>query len=106
MRKLIMAGGLFIMTIMGMPAVSLADPGYDNNRNPASQQSAARINALMQRLEEIKEMDKSTLSREDKRELRREVRSIRREMKVLDEKVYLSVGAIIIILLILILLLK
>lgn len=63
----------------------------------------ARSQQLMNRLVEIKNMDKSTLTSEEKRELRKEVKSIRREER--RSGVYLSVGAIIIIILLLILLL-
>ena len=56
-------------------------------------------------LEDIKGMDKSTLTKVDKKELRKEVKDIKKEMKVIKGGVYLSVGAIIIVILLLILLL-
>jgi hypothetical protein len=54
---------------------------------------------LVQRLEDIKEMDKSGLSGMEKKDLRKEVKGIRKEMKAMKGGVYLSVGAIIIIIL-------
>ncbi len=60
---------------------------------------------LMNRLEVIKEMDFKLLKGTEKRELRQEVRTIKRSLKAQSEGVYLSVGAIIIIALLLILLL-
>ncbi|MEN9928340.1 MAG: hypothetical protein RLZZ231_261 [Bacteroidota bacterium] len=60
---------------------------------------------LIHRLEEIKKMDKSNLSRVEKRVLRKEVRSIKAKLQTTSRGVYLSVGAIIIIVLLLILLL-
>lgn len=63
------------------------------------------VEALNARLVEIKEMDKSTLTRSEKRALRKEVREIKKELKTLSGGVYLSVGAIIIVLLLLVLLL-
>jgi hypothetical protein len=62
-------------------------------------------NALLNRLFEINGLNKSALSLSEKKELRKEVRTIRDDLKKLDGGIYLSVGAIIIILLILILLL-
>ena len=60
---------------------------------------------MMNRLEEIKKIDKSTLTRVEKRALRKEVRSIKAKLQTTSRGVYLSVGAIIIIVLLLILLL-
>ena len=62
-------------------------------------------NSSLARLNEIKAMDKSNLSGAEKRELRKEVKSIKREMQHTNKGVYLSVGAIIIIILLLILIL-
>jgi hypothetical protein len=61
--------------------------------------------ALNLRLIEIKELDKANLSAVEKKELRKEVRTIKSELKALNGGVYLSVGAILIIILLLILLL-
>jgi glutamate mutase epsilon subunit len=66
---------------------------------------SAEVKALMSRLEEIKAMDKSNMTSTEKKELRKEVRSIKKSMSELSGGVYLSVGAIIIIVLLLILLL-
>ena len=64
-----------------------------------------RANVLVNRLEEIKEMDKSKMTRTEKKELRKEVKAIKSELRSTSNGVYLSVGAIIIIILLLILLL-
>jgi hypothetical protein len=60
---------------------------------------------LLQRLEEIRGIDKTELTRLERKSLRKEVKAIKREMKDSNHGVYLSVGAIIIIILLLILLL-
>ncbi|WP_293889731.1 hypothetical protein [Flavobacterium sp.] len=65
----------------------------------------AKAEILLKRLEEIKEMDKSNLSRAEKKALRREVKEIKATMKSSSNGIYLSIGAIIIIVLILILIL-
>ncbi len=64
-----------------------------------------RVEQLTTRLKEIRSMKVSTLSRNEKQSLRREVKDIKREMKTIKGGVYLSVGAIIIVALLLILLL-
>lgn len=65
----------------------------------------ARAQNLINRLEEIKAMTKSDLTRAEKKELRKEVKSIKKELKATGNGVYLSVGAIIIVILLLILIL-
>lgn len=64
----------------------------------------AYANALMERLIEINEMDKSAMSSSEKNELRKEVRDIQKEQRP-SGGVYISVGAAILIVLLLILLL-
>lgn len=70
--------------------------------NPADE---AKVKTLELRLTEIKDMDISALNSAEKRELRKEVRSIKKQISELGGGVYISVGAIIIILLLVIILL-
>lgn len=67
---------------------------------------SAKANALLVRLDKINAMDKSKLSSPERKQLRKEVRSIKSQLSDLGGGVYLSVGAILIIILLLILLLK
>jgi len=64
-----------------------------------------RATQLQYRLSEIKEMDKSELTRTEKKALRKEVREIKKELRAMSGGIYLSAGALIIIALLLILLL-
>ena len=63
-----------------------------------------KAKSLLIRLDEINTMDKSNLKSSDKRNLRREVRSIRQQLRETSGGVYISVGALIIIVLLLIIL--
>lgn len=65
---------------------------------------AEQLQALQERLAEIKAMDKSTMTSVEKKDLRKETRAIKQEMRA-TTGVYVSVGALIIIILLLILLL-
>lgn len=65
----------------------------------------AEVKIQLNRLEEIKAMDKSNLNSSEKKELRKEVRTIKASLRASNNGVYLSVGAIIIIILLLIILL-
>ncbi|MCX6231277.1 MAG: hypothetical protein NTZ33_07015 [Bacteroidetes bacterium] len=72
--------------------------------NPADAEAAK---TLLLRLNEIKEMDKSKLTSSEKKSLRKEVRAIKTELQATEARgggVYLSVGAIIIIILLLVIL--
>ena len=71
----------------------------------AKTEAEAHAAKLINRLEEIKAMDRSNMTRSEKRALRKEVRGIEKELKTTGGGVYLSVGAIIIIILLLILIL-
>jgi hypothetical protein len=64
-----------------------------------------RVQQLLDRLKQIKQVDKSSMTKTEKKELRKEVKGIRKEMKTISGGVYLSVGAIIVVILLLILIL-
>lgn len=66
---------------------------------------SAEAKTLLSRLDEINALDKKGMASSEKKELRKEVRSIKRSLNDLGGGVYISVGAIIIILLLLIILL-
>ena len=93
----------FIMLIfIAVPATAstnslLTDSTADN----------ARVEQIMNRLTVIQNMDVAGLSDADKKDLRKELKGLKKEAKDFSNKgVYLSVGAIIIIILILILVLR
>jgi hypothetical protein len=101
---------LYLMTMIAllsfMPNSSMA--GNENTTVPTEKVEkveSAEAQAMISRLEEIKAMDKSSMSSKEKKALRKEVRSIKKSLTEINGGVYLSVGAIIIIILLLILLL-
>ena len=63
---------------------------------------SAEAKTLTLRLNEINMMDKSNLKSADKKELRKEVRSINHKLREISGGVYLSVSAIILILIFLV----
>ena len=89
----------FIPTQMG----AVTGPTTSVPENKPAESTEAQ--ALITRLDEIKAIDKSELSAPEKKELRKEVREIKKELREIGNGVYLSVGAVIIIVLLLILLL-
>ena len=87
------------------PAQSFAVVPVSTSAPVASPDPPADIQARLDRLVEIKEMDKSNLTSAEKKALRKEVRATKAYLAENGNGVYLSVGAIIIIILLLILLL-
>jgi hypothetical protein len=73
--------------------------------NMTPEQKEARLEEIKQRVTEIKAMDKSQLTRPERKELRTELKGLKYEAAGMGGGIYLSVGAIIIIILLLILLL-
>lgn len=65
---------------------------------------SAEAGRLLLRLNEINNMDKTNLDAAEKKALRKEVVAVQSGLKAINNGVYLSVGAIIIIILLLILL--
>jgi len=94
---------LISLSMPASSAVSLSTP-LPGTTTPLKSDDP-RVLKLVERLEEIKSMDRTTMSKSERKNLRKEVKSIKKEMKVLGKGVYLSVGAIIIIILLLILIL-
>ncbi|WP_114941549.1 hypothetical protein [Mucilaginibacter endophyticus] len=71
-----------------------------------TEQKQARVEEIKARVNEIKAMDKSELNKAERKELRTELKSMKKEANALGGGgIYLSVGAIIIIILVLILIL-
>jgi len=68
-------------------------------------QKEIKLQAIKNRVEEIKAMDKSQLSKGQKQELKSELKSMKAQARGLGGGIYLSLGAIIIIILLLILIL-
>lgn len=95
---------IVLLVVTTMTFANTVVPANTNSTSTASPE-AAKTEVLLNRLNDIKSMDKTNLSRADKKDLRKEVKAIKGEMKRSSNGIYLSIGAIIIIVLILILIL-
>ncbi len=95
---------LLLVSILPMQANAATNPENTALAVPLKTEST-EATALINRLYEIKAMDVSSMKGAEKKQLRKEVKSIKSQLKTLNGGVYLSAGAIIIILLIVILLL-
>ena len=102
MKKQIYFLATAFMLMLATPSVMANDA---KAKPEMTERQVARMEEISRRVEEIKGMDRSQLSRQDRKDLRNELLNMKKEAKVTSGGVYLSVGAIIIIILILILIL-
>lgn len=102
MKKKIYFLATAFMLMLAMPSVMAKDV---KSKPEMTESQKVRIEEISQRVEEIKNMDRSQLSRQERKDLRNELLDMKKEAKAVSGGVYLSVGAIIIIILLLILIL-
>jgi hypothetical protein len=102
-KKLINISVLALVIAISIPSTTIA-----SNLNVPTSDSLADVkmySTITTRLAEIQSMDLSTLSKSEKKELKKELKQMEAQAGGLDKRVYLSIGAIIIIILLLILIL-
>jgi hypothetical protein len=104
MKKYTMYFLTLFMLLSLTPTTSKAEPSTILKEKTKKVESE-EAKVMLARIDAIKAMNKSDVSRSQKKELRKEVRTIKSNLADLGQGVYLSAGGIIIILLILILLL-
>ena len=92
---------LMLLVMLGSFTVANAS---EKPVKPAKTEIPAEIVPLLNRLDEIKAMDKSELTRLERKALRVEVREIKSAVRASGNGIYISSGAIIIILLLIIIL--
>lgn len=98
---------LYLM-VMVLSLTTFSNVIYAAEKTPTPLTSPTEIPAdvklKLDRLEEIKGMDKSEMKSSERKELRKEVRAIETELRRTGNGLYISAGAIIIILLLIIIL--
>ncbi|MBN3581645.1 hypothetical protein JYB64_04550 [Algoriphagus aestuarii] len=103
MKKLLAIFALFLSVqfVQAAPAVDNDPKKEKTELTEAQKRRAAEMQA---RLDEIKAMDFKSMTKEEKKEVRNELKDMRVEAKAAGNGIYISVGAIIIILLLIIIL--
>lgn len=114
MKKLsvyITLGMLLLLAVPNYMQAASNDPVTVENASDPSEEkegtelTTAEMEAMVARVYEIKDMKKSDLTKSERKELRKEVKEIRRDLKEAGNGgLYISSGAIIIILLLIIIL--
>ena len=105
MKKSVLYLMMMVLSLSIFPSTITASEKPTIEAETKSKEMPAEVKNMLNRLEEIKKMDKSNMSRTEKKELRKEVKTIKANLKASGNGVYFSIGAIIIIVLLLILLL-
>ncbi|HNP34167.1 MAG TPA: hypothetical protein PKN96_12810, partial [Flavobacterium sp.] len=108
MKKVTLSLMIIILSLTFFPTAMLANTANPETTSsplaPKGTEVPAEVQVMYDRLEEIKNMDKSELTSADRKALRKEVKTIKANLKAAGHGgIYLSVGAIIIIILLLIL---
>lgn len=103
MKKLIIYSLLFILAFVFSPTESKATNGLIKTELP----NDSATTRMTKRIDEIHNMDKSTLTRDQKKSLRKEVRSIEKTIyqKTGGVYIYVSAGLLIVLLIILLIIL-
>ena len=105
MKKSLIISTLLFLTVFAVPqksnAAAIETEKTINTLEREKEKNQANI--LLARLHAINNMDNSNLNTTEKKARRNEVRSIKKQLSALGGGVYLSVGALIIIILLLIL---
>jgi len=106
MKKIIFCLMATILSLTFLPLQSFAsakeDPSSLAVTKPPETTESVEAKTLTLRLDEIKAMDMSKLKSTEKKDLRKEARSIKRELRDISGGVYISAGLLIIILIVLI----
>ncbi len=108
MKKIIFCVMAAVVSLTFLPVnafgATVGEPTAIEATKPAESKEAAEARTLILRLDEIKATDMSKLKTSEKRTLNKEVRSIKKELRDIGGGVYISAGALILILILLIIL--
>jgi hypothetical protein len=106
MKKIIFCLMATLLSMTFLPLQSNAAPTSEPTSTEAPKPAeSAEARTLELRLIEIKAMDKSEMKSSEKKNLRKEVKSINHKLREASGGVYLSVGALILIVILLVVLL-
>jgi len=106
MKKIVLGVMMVFLSLAFLPLQSKAATTEEPSSLPAPKPAeSAEAKTLLLRLDEIKAMDMSKLKSEEKKNLRKEVKSIKHNLRDLGPGVYLSGAAVLIIVILLIVLL-
>jgi len=104
MKKTVILVFVCMLSMVIMPASAMTTENNPAPKTVITEEIPAEVKILLDRIDEIKAMDKRGLERSERRALRKEVRAIKKNLRASGNGIYISSGAIIIILLLIIIL--
>ncbi|WP_296703127.1 hypothetical protein [Algoriphagus sp.] len=104
MKKLLAVFALFL-SVQFLQAEPISDKESKKDKTELTEAQKIRAKEMQARLDEIKAMDFKSMSKDEIKDIRSELKDMKEEAKAEGKGLYLSIGAIIIILLLLILIL-
>ena len=104
MKKLAYSLSVLMLFVSVVPSAKAKKDEPEPNKKELSSEDQARLDELDDRFLEIKAMDFKAMEKSERKEVRKELREINKESKDLGGGVYISTGAIIIILLLILIL--
>lgn len=104
MKKSVYFIAICLIALLFVPNKMIASESYTKTGPEEPVEIPYEVQKMIDRVYEIREMDKSDLTRAERRELRKEVREIKKEVRSTNSGIFISTGAIIIILLLIIIL--
>lgn len=104
MKKIAYFLSIIFMFTSVAPAAMAKENKKDKEKTELTAEEQARLDEIEFRVDEIKAMNFSEMSKDELRNVKKELKDLNKEAKQASGGIYLSVGAIIVILLVLILL--
>jgi len=105
MKKIAICLMAMFLSLTFLPLQASASNTVPSNSLATTKTESAEANALILRVNEIKAMDKTKLNASEKKNLRKELKATKNRLKEISGGVYISVGAVILIVILLIILL-
>ncbi len=102
MKKIIVCTMASILSFTFVPKQMEAATGSNTTVAITKSADQQKADALCARLVEIRDMDRSQMTREQKKDIRKEVKNIQQQLADISGGVYISAGALILILILLI----
>lgn len=95
----------FLATLLLIGSVNVAKADDGKAQKALTTEQQLRLEQITKRVEEIQQMEKSNLSGEQKKELRQELKQMKKETRAIaNGGIYLSVTALLVIIIILLIL--
>ena len=102
MKRIIYVAAFILMSLFTLNV----QPSFARAKKELTSEQQAKLDSIENRVNEIQHMDKSNLSKSEKRELKTELKTMKKQANAIaGGGVYLSITAIVIIILVLIILL-